>query len=131
MSKKYPAIRIGPLPVEKINKALGVDLDPGEVWVSQAAHAHIAIDHPDDYPFIIEAIFEIVAAPLYVGQDPKHSADFYIVRAMPPGSPNPHGLVAIGFERNAFGSYNVRTAYSISQATVDTRRQAKRLHVAM
>lgn len=128
---KYPAFRVGDLPIDKINKALDTDLEAGEVWVSKACHKHIARDHPKDYPYIIEAIFEIVTAPLYVGQDPKHGSDFYVVRTMPPEAPNPHGLVAISFDRNEFGTYNVRTAYTISQDTVMNRRAAKRLHIAI
>lgn len=125
---KYRAFRVGPLPVDKVNRALGVDLEPGEVWVSADCHRHIAEDHPDDYPFVVQAIFEIVAGPLYVGQDPKHHRNFYFVKSLPDGAPNPQGLVSIGFEPNKFGGYNVRTAYSISQSDVDARRAAKRLH---
>ncbi|HEX7873038.1 MAG TPA: hypothetical protein VF475_09015 [Sphingobium sp.] len=130
MSKpKYPAIKIGALPFEKINAALGTELEEGDVWLSKAAHQHIAKDHPEDYPFIMAAIVEIVTGPLYVGQDPKHGGNFYVVKALAADAPNPHGLVALGFEVNKFGSYNVRTAYSINQDTVTQRRQANRLHV--
>lgn len=128
-ARTFPAIRIGDLPFDKINSALGTELEPGEVWLSKIAHEHIAIDHADDYPFIMAAIVEIVTGPLYVGQDPKHGGNFYLVKALPPDAPNPHGLVAIGFERNKFGNYNVRTAYAINQDTVNQRRAAKRLHV--
>ncbi|KTR81591.1 hypothetical protein NS277_16425 [Novosphingobium barchaimii] len=75
------------------------------------------------------ALVEIVTGPLYVGQDPKHSENFYVVKALPAGAPNPHGLVAIGLEMNKHGGYNVRTAYSINQETVTQRRSANRLHV--
>lgn len=128
---KYPAVRIGDLPFEKINAALDTDLEAGEVWLSKKAHAHIANDHPEDYPFIMAAIVEIVTGPLYVGQDPKHGENFYVVKALAAGAPNPHGLIAIGFELNKFGSYNVRTAYSINQETVTSRRAANRLHVVI
>ncbi|AJP73093.1 hypothetical protein [Sphingomonas hengshuiensis] len=126
----FRAIRVGPLPVDIVNAALGTDLEPGEVWVSAACHAHIATDHAGDYPHIIAAIFDIVARPLYVGQDPKHGRNFYLVRPMPEGSANPHGLVSVGFERNRFGGYNVRSAYTVSQETINQRRSANRLHLA-
>jgi hypothetical protein len=125
----YPAVRIGDLPFDKINSALGTDLEAGEVWLSKIAHQHIAVDHPEDYPFIMASLVEIVTGPLYVGQDPKHASNFYLVKPLPAAAPNPHALVAIGFELNRHGSYNVRTAYSINQATVNQRRSAKRLHV--
>ena len=126
---KYRPIRVGPLPVEKINRALGTELEPGEVWVSSGAHEHIARDHPDDYAFMIAAIFEIVGGPLYVGQDPKHHRNFYVVRALPAQAPTPHGLVAIGFELNRRGEYSVKSAYSIDQADLNARRAARRLHL--
>jgi hypothetical protein len=128
---KYAPIRVGDLPVDKINKALGVELDAGEVWVSAHAHRHIAQDHPDIYDEIIAAIFEIVTAPLYVGQDPRHGENFYVVRRLPESAARPFGLVAIGFEKGPSGVYNVRTAYGINQDTVDKRRAAKRLHMAL
>ena len=128
---KYSAFRVGPLPTNKINQALGMDLLPGDVWVSKACHGHIARDHPEDYAVIIAAIFEIVAAPLYVGQDPKSSHNFYVVRRLPTGATGPFGLVAIGFEPNEFGGYNVRSAYALSQEDVDNRRAAQRLHSAI
>lgn len=130
MSKpNYPPIKVGPLPFDKINRALGTELDEGDVWISKAAHEHIAVDHPEDYPFIMAALVEIVTGPLYVGQDPKHGQNFYLVKGLPANAPNPHGLVAIGLEVNRYGDYNVRTAYSINQETVNQRRTAKRLHM--
>lgn len=131
MKAKFPAIQIGPLPADKINRALGTELEPGAVWLSKAAHRHIAEDHPEDYPFIIAVIVEIITQPLYIGQDPKHGRNFYVVKGLPAGAPNPHGLVSIGLEPNPFGGYNVRTAYTISQETVSARRAAKRLHIAV
>lgn len=130
MSKaKFPAIKVGKLPFDKINKALGTELDDGEVWVSRAAHEHIAVDHPDDYPFIMAALVEIVTGPLYVGQDPKHGGNFYVIKPLGQDAPNPHGLVVIGLEPNKHGSYNVRSAYTTNQETVTQRRASNRLHV--
>src|SRR6187402_2258827 len=116
---KYAPIRVGDLPVDKINAALGKELEPGEVWVSSRAHRHIAEDHADIYADIIAAIFEIVTAPLYVGQDPKHGDNFYVVRRLPQGASQTFGLIAIGLEVGPSGPYNVRTAYGINQDTVD------------
>ena len=125
----YPAIKIGQLPFDKINKALGTELDEGEVWMSRHAHEHIAVDHPEDYPFIMAALVEIVTGPLYVGQDPKHGGNFYVIKPLGEDAPNPHGLVVIGLVPNKYGSYNVRSAYTTNQDTVNQRRAAKRLHV--
>ncbi len=128
---KFHAITLGRLAIDKVNQALGTELDPGDVWLSPGAHRHIAVDHPDDYPFIMAVIADVVAQPLYVGQDPKHGRNFYIVRPLPAGAPNPHALVSIGLARDEVGRYRVRTAYTISQDTVTARRSAKRLHVVI
>lgn len=127
MSQKYKAFKVGPLPAAQINAALGLSLGDGDVWVSAQAHRHLAEDHPDDYPHIVAALATIVTGPLYAGQDPKHTKNFYLVRALSASAPNPFGLVAIGIQPNGYGGYNVRTAYTIPQATVDARRLANRL----
>ena len=45
----FPARDLGPLPVDAINAVLGTELEPGNVRLSEAAHRHMAEDHPDDY----------------------------------------------------------------------------------
>lgn len=119
------------MPADKINRALGTDLEEGVVWISSGAHRHIAKDHPTDYPFIIAAITDIVTSPLYIGQDPKHTENFYVVKPLPANSPKPHGLISIGLEQDDEGNYRVKSAYAISQETVTNRRASKRLHVAI
>lgn len=119
---KRSAFRVGPLNVEPINKALGTELDPADVWVSKACHAHIADDHPDDYELIMANIVEIVRSPTWVGQDPRHGENFYVVKRIVSADATDFALVAIGLELSAFGTFRVRTAYTIDQADVDTRR---------
>ena len=48
--KLYPAIDLGPLPVDAINAILGTDMEPGNAWLSEMAHEHMALNHPNDYP---------------------------------------------------------------------------------
>ena len=127
---KYQAFRVGPLPVAAINAALGTELDSGDVWVSKAAHQHIALDHPDDYVAIKANIVDIVTAPTYVGQDPKHGSNFYLVRRVPQQGTDAV-LIAIGFELNSHGTYNVRTAYAISEKDIASRRLRGSLHALL
>src|SRR4051794_13765583 len=77
---KYKSFRIGPLPADAINSALGTELEIADVWVSRAAHQHIALDHPDDYRAVIANIVEIIRSPTWAGQDPRHGDNFYLVR---------------------------------------------------
>lgn len=52
----YKGLNLGPLPVDRINRTIGSTLLPGNVTVSEAAHRHIALDHPIEYADIMEAL---------------------------------------------------------------------------
>lgn len=117
----YKAFRVGPLAAAQINKALGLELELGDVWVSRACHRHIAEDHPDDYAHIKANITDIIREPMWVGQDPKHANNIYLIRRLPVEDNLPVALVAIGLEMTEFGTYNVRSAYRIKQRDVDSR----------
>ncbi|MBI1263770.1 MAG: hypothetical protein GC187_03435 [Alphaproteobacteria bacterium] len=115
------------LPADVINRALGLELDAAPVWMSKAAHRHIALDHPDDYPRIIDRLGEVISRPAYVGQKPGISDNFYVVRNLRDVS-SPI-LVAVGIELSTFGSYNLRSAYCISKEDVDRYRQSGHLFI--
>jgi hypothetical protein len=118
----YKAFRVGPLAVDAINRALGTELDSGDVWVSKACHAHMALDHPDDYQAIKASLIDILRDPQYAGQDARHGRNFYLVRYVPVTDVREYALIAIGLEMSPFGTYSVRSAYAISQNDVDSRR---------
>ncbi len=120
---RRPAFRVGPLPADLINRALNTELENVDVWVSKACHAHIAEAHPDDYEVIMAHLIDILRSPTYAGQDPRHGDAFYLVKRVEPGvNDRDFALVAISLERSQHGTYNVRSAYTIKQADVDSRR---------
>lgn len=120
----FRAFRIGPLPVALINRALGTELEPGDVWVSKACHEHIAVDHPDDYPVIKANLIDILRSPTYAGQDVRKGSGFYLVKRVDPAvEGRRHALVAIALEPNMHGTYNVKSAYLIKENDVEKRRQ--------
>ena len=127
MSKLFKAFSVGMLAVGQINRALGTELETADVWVSKACHEHIALDHADDYALIMDNFAEIIGSPTFVGQDPKHGENFYVVKRIPGPLLNEHVLVAIGLTINTSGTYNVRTAYRIKPEDVDRRRLRKSL----
>jgi hypothetical protein len=128
IKRKFKAFRIGPLPADAINRVLGTELDVADVWVSKAAHQHIALDHAADYDAVKANIIEIIRSPTWVGQDPKQANNFYLVRRVErPGGIEPL-LIAIGLEPSVHGTYNVRTGYAISEEDVLTRRLRGSLH---
>lgn len=126
MATNYPEIHLGPLPVAKINAALGTDLEPGNVILSRQAHMHMARDHPDDYEACIQALPLAIAQPSFVGQAPVSRDNFEIVRraARPDGK---SVLVAVGLELDAEGLYRVKSSYLLEPEKVDSRRRKGRL----
>ena len=123
----YKALRIGLMKADRINQTLGTELVEAEVWLSKAAHRHIALDHPDDYKSVVQNLGLIINDPAYVGQRPGRTDNFYLVRRV-----RDEGraiLVAIGIQQNRYGTYNVRSAYTISEADIQRYRQAGHLHI--
>ena len=117
------AFRVGPLPADLVNRALGTELEIADVWVSKACHAHIADGHPDDYPVIMANLIDILRSPTYAGQDAHNGNGFYLVKRIAVGSiDREFALVAIALELSQHGTYNVKSAYTIKQADVDSRR---------
>jgi hypothetical protein len=125
---KYKAFRVGPLPADAINRALGTELDVADVWVSKECHRHIAEDHSQDYQAVMANIIDIIRSPAWVGQDPKHGENFYLVRRVQKDGDSAPILVAIGLEVSRHGTYNVRSAYAISEEDVLSRRLRGSLH---
>ena len=115
------AFRVGPLPANQINKAVDLELEVGDVWVSRACHSHMKIDHPEDYPLIKAYIVDIITDPTWVGQDPKHGGNIYLVRKLPVERETGFALIAVGLEMTEYGTYSVRSAYAIKREDVDTR----------
>jgi hypothetical protein len=119
--RRYRAVFLGPLPVEVINRALGTELEPGNVRLSAIAHRHMAKDHPEDYEACITALAGAIASPTFVGQAPKHTRNFEIVKRTP--RPDRKAvLVGISIEIDEAGEYRVRTCYLVEPGKVDTRR---------
>ncbi|MBF0392510.1 MAG: hypothetical protein HQL38_07500 [Alphaproteobacteria bacterium] len=128
--QQYKAIKLGAVPVDLVNKALGRTLVEGRAKLSALAHQHIAQDHPTDYALVMRALRSVLDAPDYVGHDGFDIPNFYFVRAVSDGAGQAHVLVAIAISPSADGCYRVRSAYSISPATVANRLGANppRLH---
>ncbi len=117
------AFRVGPLPADLINRALQTELEVADVWVSKACHAHIADDHPEDYPIIMANLIGALRSPTYAGQDARHGGAFYLIKRVEPGvADRDFALVVIALEVSQHGTYNVRSAYTIKQVDVDSRR---------
>lgn len=132
MSKtsRYPALDLGPLPVDTINRALGTEMELGNARLSRTAHRHMAKDHPNDYPACIAALRDAVAAPTFVGQAPDQPRNFEMIRRIG-RSDGRVVLVAISLEQDAAGTYAVRSCYLLEPEKVDARRRDGRLKIVL
>eukprot|EP01037_Dinobryon_pediforme_P019537 gene19537-19972_t len=83
-------------PLDKINKALGTELNAGKVVLSGATQVHAERRHPEDYPSILPHLGAILANPLYAGDDFKNKGKFEIIGTAP-GLAG-YALIAISFE---------------------------------
>jgi hypothetical protein len=124
--KSYPAIDLGPLPVDLINAILGTEIEPGNAHLSRTAHKHMAVDHPADYPVCIAELAAAIAAPTLIGQAPGHSRNFEMIRRIGRADGSVV-LVAISLEPDDRGDYSVRTCYLLEAFKVDERRRQGRL----
>ena len=125
--KKYPARLVCDLPVDVVNKVLGLELDPGEVWVSRACHKHIAEDHPDAYAACYHQLDIVISDPSFLGQSPKHNDAIEVIRRLVIGQNQAIVLAAVSMETNQYRNYNVRSVYLIEQDDLDMRRRANRI----
>jgi hypothetical protein len=130
MPPPYPALDLGPLPVELVNATIGTELDPGQVRLSPSAHRHMAEDHPTDYPVCITALAQAIGDPTFIGQAPGHARNFEMIRRI--GRPDGRVvLVAISLEPNEAGDYRVRSCYLLEPEKVENRRQEGRLRIVV
>ncbi len=118
-ARDCPAVHLGPLPVEAINCALGLELDAGEVWMTGTAQGHVAKEHPEDYPICRCHLSRTVGEPLYIGKGPHRTNIELVTRTR--GSPDIAILVAVGMKPKC-GRYFVRSMYIINEDKITTHR---------
>lgn len=112
----------GPLPVEAINGALNMELEPGDVVMSVNAQIHAQRRHPKDYARSFPHVAAVVTGPLYVRDDFKNHGKIELV-ARPVGFPD-WLLVAVEISLDEDGRYNVTSFYPISEKKVEKRRDS-------
>ena len=124
---KQPELLLGALPVESINKTIGTELEPGQVVLSRAGQAHAARRHPNEYPILLPFLNEIIADPMYIGDDRKNSGIELVGRV---NGANSWALVAVTLEPDKKGRYHIASFYPVSDGKVQSRRQRGFLKVA-
>ena len=124
------ALRLGPLNVPLINRTLGAELVPGELYLSKQAHWHIAQDHREDYAVCMLALRRIGQSPGLIGQAPRHADNFeLVIRFRSQQAGHEYVLVAVGLEVDKSGLYRVKSAYRVPERTITARRSSGHLHL--
>jgi hypothetical protein len=117
--KKYKDVDLGPMPVDDINRTLGLELEPGEVVFSAASQRHAESRHEDDFARCLAFVAFAVKEPVYIGDDLRNGGKIELVRRM---STKEGLLVALTIAQDENRRYHVCSMYPISQSTIDKRR---------
>lgn len=118
---KFGLVQLGPIPSDLINRTIGTELEPGEAVLSAQAHRHIAEDHAADYPLVIANLQIVISEPSYIGQSPKHSDNFELVRQIWVPKGRQAILAAVKMTKNEFGNYNIVSGYCLEEEKVTKR----------
>jgi hypothetical protein len=122
----YQKMPFGPLPVAAIKATLDIDLEPAIVVMSANAQKHASRRHPVDYSNCLPFVAGIVANPLYMGDDFKNKGKIELVGRPPPLN-GVSILVAVEIVLDRNGEYNVASFYPVSEKTIESRRDKRRL----
>lgn len=123
--KKKVPLFFGPVPVEPINKALDMELEPGDAVMSANAQKHAQRRHPVDYSRCQPHVAAVLTNPLYARDDFKNNGSIEMVGK--PGNLPDYLLVAVEVVLDSEGRYNVTTFYPISDKKVENRRASGHL----
>jgi hypothetical protein len=89
----HPDLILGQLPVDEVNLTLDLELEQGVVVFSSGAQKHAARRHPNEYPFLMPHAANIIANPLYIGDDLNNENKIEFIGLIP--NSNSFALVAV------------------------------------
>ena len=76
---KFSNINLGPLPVNKINKCLGLLLETGSVRFKAIAQIHAFERHSNYFDLCLQNIQRIVSQPDFIGRGPNQTEGFELI----------------------------------------------------
>ncbi|OYW51342.1 MAG: hypothetical protein B7Y36_09990 [Novosphingobium sp. 28-62-57] len=112
----------GPLPVQGINAALALELDPGEVVMSVRAQQHVQRKRPQEFARCFPHVASVILTPLYVRDDFNNDGKIEMVGR--PAGLAEWLLVAVEVSIDSAGKYNITSFYPLSETKVEKRREA-------
>lgn len=116
---------LGKLPCAKINAALGLELEEGDVVFTAAAQVHAERRHPNEFAKCLPFVGLVVTDPLYVGDDGRNEGKIELIAKVQ--TLGTAVLAAIVLEPDSDGRYRVASLYPLGLKKVEQRRQARRL----
>jgi phage-Barnase-EndoU-ColicinE5/D-RelE like nuclease3 len=114
-------IVLGPLPVDSINRVLGLELEAGQLILKSAAQVHAANRHPEEYPVILPCLPEVLSSALYVGDDHGNAGKIELIGRI--RELDQFILIAVIIEVDPNGFYSVASFYPVSQTKIQGRRE--------
>ena len=127
MRARSRTLDLGPLPIEIVNRILGVSLLPGAVIFRAAEQDHAFERHSEQYLRCLPFIRAAIANPTYVGQSPRHLTGFELVRET---DDSVYVLVALTLVTDEAGAYPVQSLYPVGRNTVMGRLRKRHLFAA-
>lgn len=125
-NNRLPALlHFGPLPVVQINLALQLELEAGDTVMSGRAQWHASQRHGEDYCRALPHVANVIAHPLYFGDDFRNKGKIEIVGR--PQGWSEHLLVAVRIVQDTDGRYHITSIYPISASKVEARRAKNHL----
>jgi hypothetical protein len=106
-----------------------MELEEGETVLTANHQVHAARKHPDEYPLFLPHIAQIIAFPLYIGDDFKNSGKIELIGRIP--VLGTHVLIAVNTQLDKKGRYKVSSFYSIKPQQVESRKAKGYLKIAI
>ena len=120
--KRQPKILdliLGQMPVAAINKAIGTELEAGDIVLTSGAQLHASRRHPEDYPKCLPHLGSVIANRRYIGDDHTNSGIEIWGYAGPISA---LVLVAVAIVPDGDGRYQISSFYVVSEKKAHARR---------
>ena len=119
-STKMPDIIVGQLPVEKLNRALGLELEAGVLVLTGNAQVHAARRHPAEYSNTLPHLTAALDNAAYAGDDLKNPDSIEIIGRVQ--SQGTWILIAVRVALANQGQYQIASFYRISDEKIQKRK---------
>lgn len=123
---RFKHFKFGPFPHELVNRTLGTELEPGNVFCSVPAQKHMFDKHPADFSMVTANLPAIIQEPTYIGQAPHQARNLEFIKRIAVQEQDADeqvlrryvALAAVGLAPDEQGDYRIRSGYLIDEEDV-------------